>query len=90
MFDKNQSSNASFIVEKCMIANGGCDTSALCRNPAVVGGAAECYCGAGKQFGSDGRTCTSIAEANLHCPSSTCWTYEMVDGNKKCVMKPRV
>ena len=89
MFDKNQSFNVSFIVEKCKIANGGCDSSALCRNP-TAGSAKECYCAAGLQFGSDGRTCTSKAEADLHCPSSTCWTYEMVDGNKKCVMKPRV
>ena len=90
MFDKNKSLNVSFIVEKCTVANGGCDTSALCSNPLTAGGVATCYCAAGLQFGSDGRTCTSKAEADLHCPSSTCWTYETVDGKKKCVMKPRV
>ena len=85
-----------FIVEKCTNANGGCDASALCRNPTAVGGDVECYCGSGLQFASDGKTCISIAEAkaeaeaDLHCPSSTCWTYEMVEGNKKCVMKARV
>ena len=75
-----------------MKGNGGCHASALCRNPLIAGGVVECYCGAGKQFGSDGRTCTSIAEANLHCPSSTCWTYERVPTSrtKECVMKPGV
>ena len=87
---ENDTFHLLFIVEKCTLSNGGCDSTALCRNPTAVGGAIECYCGAGKQFGSDGQTCTSIAEADLHCPSSTCWTYEMVDGNKKCVMKLRV
>jgi len=74
-------------VEKCSIANGGCDASAICTNPTTAGGDVVCSCAAGKQFGSDRRTCTSTAEADLHCPTSTCWTYEMVDGNKKCVMK---
>ena len=87
---ENYSFNFLFIVEKCTLFNGGCDVSARCRNPTAVGGNVECYCGPGMQFGSDGRTCTSIAEANLHCPTSTCWTYEMVEGSKKCVMKPRV
>ena len=90
MSANNQSFNVSFIVAKCMIANGGCHSSALCRNPLTAPGVTTCYCGLGMQFGSDGRTCTSQAEADLHCPSSTCWTYEMVDGHKKCVMKPRV
>ena len=87
---KNDSFYLLFIVLKCSFNNGGCDSTALCRNPAAVGGDVECYCSSGQQFASDGRTCTSIAEADLHCPTSTCWTYETVEGNKKCVLKPRV
>ena len=77
-------------VQKCSIANGGCDASAICTNPTTADGDVVCSCAAGKQFASDSRTCTSTAEADLHCPTSTCWSYEMVDGNKKCVMKLRV
>ena len=90
MFDKNQSFHVSFIVEKCSIGNGGCDASAVCSNPKAVGENVVCSCGAGEQFGPDGRTCTSINEAEKFCPTSTCWTYEMVEGTKKCVMKLRV
>ena len=90
MFDKNQFFNVSFIVEQCTIDNGGCDESALCSNPSTVGGDVVCSCGAGEQFGSDSKTCTSTNEADTHCPTSTCWTYEMVEGNKKCVLKLRV
>jgi len=74
-------------VQKCSIAKGGCDDSAICTNPTTAGGDVVCSCAAGEQFASDGRTCTSTAEADLHCPTSTCWTYEMVEGSKKCVMK---
>merc|ERR1711868_351504 len=78
--------NTSCVV-KCTVNNGGCDASAVCSNPTAVGGDVVCSCGAGKQFGSDGRTCTSTADAEKHCPTSTCWTYEMVEGENKCVMK---
>ena len=80
----------SFIVDKCTIDNGGCDVSAVCTNPTLVGEDVVCSCATGKQFASDGRTCTSTADAEKHCPTSTCWTYEMVEGENKCVMKLRV
>ena len=82
----DKSFHVSFIVDKCTIDNGGCDASALCSNGVLE---VECSCGAGEEFGSDGKTCTSTAEADAHCPTSTCWTYEMVDGTKKCVLKLR-
>ena len=78
------------LVEKCTVENGGCHSTADCTNPTKAGDDVVCSCGAGKQFGSDGRTCTSTADADEHCPTSTCWTYEMVEGENKCVMKPRV
>ena len=77
-------------VQKCSIAKGGCDDSAICTNPTTAGGDVVCSCAAGEQFASDGRTCTSTADAEKYCPTSTCWTYEMVEGSKKCVMKRRV
>ena len=85
-------SNISFIVEKCSFNNGGCDSTALCRNPTEEGKDVTCYCGAGLQFASNGRVCTSIAEAKKHCPTSDCWTYEMdsESNTTKCVMKQRV
>ena len=88
---KNHSFYFSFIVEKCSV-DVTCDASALCRNPKAVGGDVECYCDSGLQFGSDGRTCTSTAEAEKHCPTSECWTYETdsQSGEKKCVLKLRV
>merc|ERR1712176_125577 len=74
-------------VDKCSLA--GCDDSALCRNPLAVGEDAECFCDYGLQFDSFGRKCTSKTEAEKHCPTSDCWTYEMDEesGKKKCFMK---
>ena len=90
MFLKHQSFHVSFIVEPCTIDNGGCDASAICNNPTKAGEDVKCSCGAGKEFGSDGKTCISTADADKYCPTSTCWTYEMVKGTNKCVMKLRV
>ena len=78
------------LVEKCTVENGGCHSSADCTNPTKPGDEVVCSCGDGKQLGSDGETCTSIADAEKYCPTSTCWTYETVEGTKKCVMKLRV
>ena len=86
----DKSFHISFIVDKCTIDNGGCDVSAVCTNPTKAGEDVVCSCGAGKQFGSDGKTCTSTADADNFCPTSTCWTYKMVKGKNKCVLKLRV
>merc|ERR1712023_420187 len=74
-------------VQKCTDNNGGCDASAVCTNPTQAGEDPVCSCATGEQFASDGRTCTSTADAAKYCPTSTCWTYETVEGEKKCVMK---
>merc|ERR1711868_207447 len=74
-------------VQKCTVKNGGCDASAVCTNPTQAGEDPVCSCATGEQFASDGRTCTSTADAAKYCPTSTCWTYETVEGEKKCVMK---
>ena len=78
------------LVQQCAVKNGGCDASAVCTNPTQAGEDPVCSCATGEQFASDGRTCTSTADAAEYCPTSTCWTYEMVEGEKKCVMKLRV
>ena len=78
------------LVQKCTVKNGGCDASAVCTNPTQAGEDPVCSCATGEQFASDGRTCTSTADAAKYCPTSTCWTYETVEGEKKCVMKLRV
>merc|ERR1711868_122807 len=74
-------------VQQCTVKNGGCDASAVCTNPTQAGEDPVCSCATGEQFASDGRTCTSTADAAKYCPTSTCWTYETVEGEKKCVMK---
>ena len=79
------------IVTKCSFNNGGCDASAVCTDPTTVGGEVTCSCAAGFQFDLKNTVCTSIAEADRRCPSSTCWTYEMNDesGEEECTLKLR-
>ena len=89
MFDKTKAFKFR-LVQKCTVKNGGCDASAVCTNPTQAGEDPVCSCATGEQFASDGRTCTSTADAAKYCPTSTCWTYETVEGEKKCVMKLRV
>ena len=48
-----------------------------------------CGCPSGFEFASDKTTCVSTADADKHCPTSTCWTYENnpTTGKKECKLK---
>jgi len=55
------------------VGQAGCTGDAVFTEPCNE---KSCECPSGFERASDKITCVSIADADKHCPTSSCWTYE--------------